>query len=365
MIASIAIGCTQPKVQNNTKITDSSKTDSDGNFVSETLSTILKQLNLKPEDCYSNFISEMPMPGNERLTIWIIPKITLYEKDNYGNEIFNLDSYVLLADTETGKIVSKYHFPDKWSSDAYEITGISIDSLDYRLNDDKIVFGVSRSSKASTRVCPTGDGFTELFVQQGDSLHCIFGYSTYNYHGENYGGLNGNAWMEEYRTKLIVLENKTNGFYNFSLLTYYESEATENNKVVSTDASSDSLLFFNYKEDGYKETKNHIKVFCKPLEYGKKDCNYYGKTLAEVYQIIYEGNKNDNQRYMRRELPLKDSDYTMIHDGQTEEIDSINISYNYINRKHLSVSLETEGGCEYYTFEEMDNYTRFRYDYHD
>lgn len=365
IIVVIVIGCTQSKKQNTTKTADFSETDCDRDSELEVLGAILQQLNLKPEDCYSNFISEMPMPENERLTIWIIPKITFYEKDNYGNEAFNLDGYVLLADTKTGEIVSKYYSPNKWSSDAYEIVGVAIDSLDYRLNSNKTVFGVSWYSRASTRVFPTGDGFTELFVQQGDSLHCIFGYSTYNYHGENDGGLNGNGWVEEYRTKLIVLEDKTNGFYDFSLLTDYRSETNENDEVVESNVSSDSLRFFSYKKDGYKEAKDHIKVFCKPLEHEKKDCNYYGKTLAEVYQIIYESNESDNQRYMRRELPLKDFGYTMKYDGQPGTIDSINISYNYMNNKRLSVSFETDAGGAYYIFEEMGSYTNFRYDYHD
>lgn len=365
IILLIIASCSQKKEQNisDTAIaTDAMEMESDERFRTSTFNHILAQLNIKYEDCYLEFISERVVPGNETLTIWLIPKIAFFEKDEYGNKAFELDSYVLLADTKTGKIVSKYYKPTNWSSDAYELMSVVIDTLGYELNSDKITFGINSYSRASTRVCPTGDGFIELFAQEGDSLHCIFSYSIYDYHGENDGGLNGNSWMGEYRTSLIPLKDKADGFCNFALLTNYHSESMENNEVVSSDISSDSLRFYTYRANSYKEDKNHTKVFCKPLEHGKKDCNYYNKTLAETYRIIYYENKDNLQHYMCPKLPLVDSVYTMKCSERNEDI---SIFYNYLDDNHLSVSFETNSGAEYYIFEEKNNYTNFKYDYHD
>lgn len=367
----ISVSCQHLKKQNDPEVAEEViplENDEDNDL--KILNSILEQLKLKQEDCYSRFISSEVVPNHEQLTIWVIPRTTFYEKDEYGHEAFNVQNYVLLADTETGKVVSKYYSPYELGSDAYELLGISIDTLNYQLNKAKVLFGVSWMYRASTRVCPTGNGVMELFVQQGDSLQRIFNYDTYSYHGENDGGFQGNSYMEYYGTKIIVLDKVISGYSDFALLTECTTDVTENNENIKNEIESDSLRFFSYTKEGYKEVKNYTDIFCLPSVEEKTNCIYFNKTLSEVYQIIYKENKDGLQRYMRAELPTKTLGYAVKYDGEDytpdgEKTDSMYVDYNYLDDKHLNISFGTEIGGELYTLEDKGNRIILKYNYHD
>ncbi|NDV95708.1 hypothetical protein D0T84_12405 [Dysgonomonas sp. 521] len=361
IIILVAASCNQASKNNADETTD---TICEGAPANETFNTILQQLGLECKDCYLEFVSEQTVPANEDLTIWVIPKIISLEKDNYNNESFSLDCYVLLADTKTGKVVSRHYTPDAYSSDAYMLTGIGIDTLDYRLNDNKIIFGISSGYNGSSGVNPSGHRSRELFVQQNDSLLPVLSYTAREYRGENDGGANGNGWFEEYNTRLVATDHKSNGFPDLTLFTDYKFEESEQNEVVRDSISSDSIQLFRYTTNTYKGVKKIEGTVCEEIRdgYGKKKCYYFGKTLAEVYQIIYKENENSLQRYMQPELPSEDLEYKMI---THEDVDSLTINYNYKNKKNLNLEFSTDMGVEYCIFNEKENCTIFIYDYHD
>ncbi|MCC8154403.1 MAG: hypothetical protein LIP01_09415, partial [Tannerellaceae bacterium] len=337
-----------------------------GNFTYETFHTVLQQLELKCNEIYLSYVSELVVPGNENFTIWVIPKINSLEKDEWGYESFLLDKYILLTDTGTGNIVSKYFQPAAWSSDAYRLAHINIDTLDYRLNDSRIFFGVHSGYGTSSSVNPGGHQSLELFALQDNKLVSVFEYTTNDYRGENDGGTNGCGWNEEYKTHLFVTDHKINGFSDFALLTEYRSIETKNYEVVQDSLSCDSVCFYSYTPRGYTKVNKIEGTFCREIKdgWGKRECFYFGKTLPEVYQIIYDENKENLQQYMLPELPPEVVEYSR-KDNRGEIRDSLTIYYRYRDVNDLVIEFATDLGSEYTAFEEKQGYTIFRYDYHD
>lgn len=365
-IALIITSCTQNKtksVANSTNTIEIAKIENGAEADSTMLNTILEQLNLDYEDCYSEFILQELVPGKDNLMIWVIPRIAYLDEVESKN--FDLDGYIVLADKETGKIIGKNYSSSKWVSDAYMLNIIYIDTLNYHLNDDEVVFGVGWSHSGSSRVSPAGARIIELFTQKGDSLNSIFKYHVSNYHGDNDGGNKGYSRVEEYNTKLIVLDKKTDSFSDFVLLTERQSEYNENNELVESSISNDSLRFFRYEINRYVEVEERPDVFCKPVGFKKKDCVFYNKTLPEVYQIIYRENNDNLQQYMRIELPLSNVNYSIKSNETNGEIDSIDVSYIYENKHQLTILFSNNFGGAYYIFEEKGDCTTFKYDYHD
>ena len=88
------------------------------------LAKILKQLNLDKQKCKVTLIVSKPFPNNINETIIVIPEIVT-EEEGY----FELNSYILIIDTFTGIIKSKYFESSKtnnWVSDAVRLTQIKI-----------------------------------------------------------------------------------------------------------------------------------------------------------------------------------------------------------------------------------------------
>lgn len=345
---------------------------SDSNFVDETLDedslkqkafdNILRQLSLKRSECYLRFVSSQVLPANNLLTIWVIPKITSGEEDPSGNEMLTLGGYVLLADTKSGKIESKYYNPNAWESDAWELTAIGIDTLNYRLNDNKIMFGVYSTHKGSSNVFPAGEDVHQLFVREGDSLKCIFDYTSTEYRGENDGSANG--IFKEYTTDIVVTKHKTNTFYDFALLTDSRTEERGNDETADSRYSiRDSIRLFSFTGEKYEEVKqsNTAVVYTDQLgESYKQYWYYYGRSLEQVYNIFINSEKNGiAERLLKKEMPKENLKYEVKDvDNEDNGESKISISYEYKDSKCLEISVESDSFSNYTTITEKEGYTQ-------
>lgn len=345
---------------------------SDSNFVDETLDedslkqkafdNILRQLSLKRSECYLRFVSSQVLPTDNLLTIWVIPKITSGEEDSSGNEMFTLGGYVLLADTKSGKIESKFYNPNAWESDAWELTAIGIDTLNYRLNDNKIMFGVYSTHKGSSNVFPAGEDVHQLFVRKGDSLKCIFDYTSTEYRGENDGS--ANDIFEEYTTDIVVIKHKTNTFYDFALLTDSRTEERRNDETADSRYSiRDSIRLFSFTGEKYEEVKesNTTVVYTDQLgDSYKQYWYYYGRSLEQVYNIFTNSEKNGiAERLLKKEMPKENLKYEVKDvDNEDNGESKISISYEYKDSKCLEISVESDSFSNYTTITEKEGYTQ-------
>lgn len=318
------------------------------------LKAILQQLNLNPDKCYWPFVSEQILPDNKLLAVWVIPVVTSMDEDGAG---FTLAGHTILADAETGEIKSKYYEQNAWSSDAIQLTGIAIDTLNYRLSNHKVMFGISTASVCSSSVNPNGGISLRLFVQQGDTLLPIFGYVMREYNGENDGGAHGNSELEEHQTELVVTKQANNDFYDFALLTNSRWDTVTNYNPKSIYSTGDSIRLFSYVGKEYTEVKKSsvTVIYNDPSEESHRENRfYYGKTLPEVYALLWEEENRGGKNYMQKEIPQNATP------GLKMEIDGAD--YTFDSDKCLTIYKEFKQGLECIQITEKANYTQVSID---
>ena len=356
---------------NNTKKSKTSEgttNKSDSNFVDKTLDEfnfnqkafdiILRQLNLQRGECHLPFVSSQILPLNKSLTIWVIPKVTSGEEDTSGNEILTLDGYILLADTKTGEIKSKFYNPNTWESDAWELSAIGIDTLGYRLNDNRIMFGIYSTHQGSSKVFPAGENFHQLFVQDGDSLKCIFDYVANQYQGENDGNTSGK--FTEYTTDVVVTHHKTNAFYDFALITDSRTEERQNDEIVNSLYSTrDSIRLFSFTGEKYEEVKQNDSAIVYTEQSGesyKQYWFYYGKSLEQTYNVFMNSQEGKGfyASFLKKEMPKENLEYEV----ESDDLGEISVTYEYNGSKYLVINAEYEIGNNYIEITEKAEYTR-------
>lgn len=366
LFAQIITSCNGTK--DNKVSEDTTVTKSDSSFVAETLDehsfnqktfdSILQQLNLKRSECYLRFVSSQVLPADNSLTIWVIPRINSKEEDSSGNEMFTLDGYVLLADTKSGKIESKFYNPKAWESDAWKLSAIEIDTLSYRLNDNKVMLGVRSTHRGSSTAFPAGESHCQLLVREGNSLKCIFDYVTTKYQGEEN---EDTSCYSEYTTDVVVTDHKTNTFYDFALLTDSRTEERKNDGIVDSRYSiRDSIRLFCFTGEKYEEVKHSDTAVVYTEQIGesyRQYWYYYGKTLEQVYNIFINSEKNGRaERLFKKEMPKENLKYEVEDEDNGES--KISISYECKNSKCLEISVESDLFSNYTTITEKGGYTQ-------
>lgn len=360
----LMIGCNYAKKNNNTSLettrnqSDSSFMDEvlyEGNFNQKAFDNILQQLNLKRSDCDLSFVSSQVLPLDNSLTIWVIPQITPEQEIDTYNQIFTLDGYILLADTKTGKIESKSYQPNAWESDAWKLTALGIDILKYHLNNDKIMFGIYSTHQGSSKVLPAGETIHQLFVQDGESLKCIFDYVSSEYQGENDGNTSG--FLTEYTTDVVVTRHKTNAFYDFALLTDSRTEEQKNGEPLDRRYSiRDSIRLYSFTGEKYEEVMQSDTAVVYTEQIGKshkKYWYYYGKTLEQVYHIYM--NEGEFATFLKKEMPKENLEYEM----ESDDLGEILIDYKYYDKKNLVIDFKyDEIDSHYINIMEKAGYTQ-------
>lgn len=298
----------------------------DISFNQKAFDTILQQLNLKRSECHLCFVSSQVSPLDSTLTIWVIPKVTSEEEDSSGNKMFILGGYVLLADTKTGEIESRFYNPNAWESDAWELSAIGIDTLGYRLNDNKIMFG-------------------------------IFDYVATQYQGENDGSTSGN--FIEYTTDVVVTHHKTNAFYDFVLLTDSRTEEQKDDKIVNSRYSiRDSIRLFSFTGEKYEEVKQNDTAVVYTEQIGesyKQYWFYYGKSLEQAYNVFKDSQGDKGfDIFLKKEMPKENLEYEV----ESDDLGRISVIYEYDGLKCLVINVEYEAGSNYIEMTEKVGYTR-------
>lgn len=174
---------------------------------SKNLKSVLLQLNIKEADCFEELVVEKVIPYAQETSVLVLPRIV--EQDEEGNMTF--DSYILIINNKSGKIINKFFEKKAWFSDAVRLDAIGLDFAPYKLNESTRAFGVRLSYSGSSRPNPYSETLLSLFIPSGDSLlRVLKDCSMSSYHGDWDTNCNGNFTSEE--NVLILSENKNNGF---------------------------------------------------------------------------------------------------------------------------------------------------------
>lgn len=178
---------------------------------SELVSKVLAQLKIELTQCNEEFIREKQLPYNKSLSVVVIPKYKEKEED-----YFTLDSYILLVNNKTGKIISKY-FEDandnEWVSDAMMLERIDIETNPYKIKSGVNAFAIVLGFRGSSNPNPYNNEHISIFEPKGTALRCVLK----NFETETYGGEWDMHCAGKFKQELKTLsfsKNTTQGYYD-------------------------------------------------------------------------------------------------------------------------------------------------------
>ena len=200
------------------------------------LSGVLKQLKLKPSNIHENLYREKKLPNKPSQTLMVIPKYRTNETDNEGHIFLELDAYIIITDSSTGKILYKYIEENAWSSDAMVLTDINIDTGLYQLNEKDRAFGIRVSYRGSSNPNPYSYTDLSLFVIQNNVMKKILtNYQINRFSGEWDTRCAGES--EEIFGTIDMDKNKTNGFKDFMI----KNEITQTKTFNTNDGCDEKV----------------------------------------------------------------------------------------------------------------------------
>lgn len=177
---------------------------------------VLKQLNLKLSNIHEALYKEKKLPNKTSQTLVVIPKYRTNDTDEEGHLFLELDAYIIIVDSSTGKILYKYIDESAWTSDAMVLTDIDIDTGLYQLNENNRAFGIRVSYRGSSNPNPYSYTDLSLFIIQNNAVKRILN----NYQIDRSSGEWDTRCAGEYEDIIGTIDmdkNKTNGFKNIMI----------------------------------------------------------------------------------------------------------------------------------------------------
>ncbi|WDF45833.1 hypothetical protein PQ459_13095 [Chryseobacterium sp. KACC 21268] len=215
------------------------------------LNKVLTQLKLNKKDIHEPLYRSKVLPNKTSNSVLVIPKYNVNESDEYGHDFFVLDAYIVLADNETGKILSHYVEKEAWTSDAMVLSDITIDTGLYQLNEKDRAFGIRVSYSGSSKPNPYYYSDLSLFIVQNNAMKRILkNYQINRSSGEWDTRCAGE--FEESTGNIDMDKNKTNGFKNLIIKSKIEHTKSflvnDNCEEKVTTKNGIKNLKFNGKE---------------------------------------------------------------------------------------------------------------------
>lgn len=215
------------------------------------LNTVLSQLKLKESQINMELFTQKVLPYDKDKSVLVIPKCQVNEQDNEGHSYFVLDAYIVVINNTTGKIICKSVEPGAWTSDAFVLSGISIDTGLYILNKTTRAFGIRVDYNGSSKPNPFGETNLSLYITDKNSLKQILkNYTVSNYSGE--WDTNCAGEFQESNSAFDMDKVQTHNFNNIVVRT--KIVKTVNTPVKGDCVSKESIkketskLIFNGKE---------------------------------------------------------------------------------------------------------------------
>ncbi len=208
----------------------------------------IEQLKLDPDKIAREFVIQKKIPNNPKETIIVIPEMVQEEKD-----YFELNTYILIVNNETGKIVNKYHDHPNLVSDAIILSKIEIDTAPYIVSENNRAFGIRVHYHNMSQPNPYSHSSLSLFIKSKDTLKEVLRtYEVMDYHAEWNLRCDGESVGHE--KILIMTKKKTNGYYDILVknqITETESLEDANGDCNASEKHSIEKTVLKYNGEEY------------------------------------------------------------------------------------------------------------------
>lgn len=114
-----------------------------------------------------------PIPNAPGTTIIAFAALTLESGTETDSDMGEYDLDVLIVATDTGAVLSRLLVEKAYTSDAWQLSSINIDTARYLLAPGIRAFGVRVDHSGSSRVSPAGESVLSLFVERGAKLQRV------------------------------------------------------------------------------------------------------------------------------------------------------------------------------------------------
>ncbi|MHA7057689.1 PA3715 family protein [Aquimarina sp. M1] len=258
------------------------------------ITKILEQLGVQPLQVYEGFVVQKVLPYDTTSTVVVIPTIANLE---YDGDVFVLNSYVLVVDSETAAIKHQFYEPESWYSDAIRLTEVSIDTANYRLADGKRAFGISLYYIGASRPNPYSSTTLSLFIQENDKLvRVLNSFETQSHWGE--WDMQCTGEFIDVKKILIIDTKSSEGYYDMSVsvetttMDTFEKGEDDCDEKKATQKSKQLLRYTNGSYQLHKKTYTlETDSRCK-LMLTLQDDQYYLKTTKREHSgkfVIKDG----------------------------------------------------------------------------
>ena len=197
----------------------------------ELIKIVLKEINVKESN--TDFVTATVSPNNSSETIIVIPEVVNKEED-----IYELNSYIVIVNNRTGNISHKFFESSKetgWFSDAIYISDISIDAENYKISPTQNAFGIIIQYTGSSQPNPYSRKDISLYTKHNTTLRKVLGsYTIYEESGEvDVSADTCYSDIHKIVAKLSTTNSVTNGYLD----------------ILSISANSQMVSFKNKNED--------------------------------------------------------------------------------------------------------------------
>lgn len=222
----------------------------------DVVDNVIAKLGLDRSKIYENFTSSQILSDDtDENIVVVIPEIA--EEDE---EMFKLNSHIVLVNTATGKISHKYFESfetNSWLSDAISIEEIAIDTTTYQLNENTQAFGIKTFYLSRSQPNPYNNRTISLFVKSGDSLKKVLN----NYDISQYGGEWDTRCSGEFTSvdnTLKITNEKSNDYFNIEVktkITKTNSYVDEKGECIAKDSVTSKTSILKFDGITYKPIK--------------------------------------------------------------------------------------------------------------
>lgn len=215
---------------------------------------VLKQLDLKPKQCYEPLMVEAPMPGQPDMRIVVVPKM-VQKKDDH--KTFN--SYIAIVENKTNR-VQKHYFEsaqtNHWVSDAIQLTQIEIEPTPYALTGSAPAFALRLQFQGSSAIYPFSQTRLSIFQPEKEQIKCVLQqYEVATYQGTREGDCTNTTTKTV--KQLQVAPNDAYGYMGFMVLhtVTTEKEQRIEGKCQTLTEEKEQTEYLQYNGKTYETIK--------------------------------------------------------------------------------------------------------------